>query len=126
MRVIAGLGGVLLFVIGVRFLLVPEQAARTFGLAREIAGHELHTMIGLRDLWLGALAIAFALARQWRALSLWFGFGAMVCFADAGVAWGSSGRTGPVAFHIICGLLSVGLAAFFHRYAALIGRNDRP
>lgn len=125
-RIIAGLGGVLLFVIGVRFLVVPDQATRSFGLARDIAGFELHTMIGLRDLWLGALAVAFALAKQWRALSLWFGFGAFVCFADAAVAWGSSGRTGPVAFHVVCGLLSVALATTFHRYAALIGRDDRP
>jgi hypothetical protein len=45
-------GGVLLAVIGVRYLLVPEQAARTFGVPGRPAGYELHYIIGLRNLWL--------------------------------------------------------------------------
>lgn len=46
--------GLLLAVIGVRFMIVPRTAANNFGLAKEIVGYELHHMVGLRDLWLGA------------------------------------------------------------------------
>ena len=75
-------GGVLLAIIGVRYLLVPEQAAVTFGVPRG-PGHELYYIIGLRNVWLGLLAVAFATLRQWRALALWFAMGTIVCFADA-------------------------------------------
>ena len=108
-------GGLLLFAIGVRFFVAPEGAARTFGLAREIAGYELHHVIGLRDLWLGALAMALAALKEWRALALWFGFGALVCFSDAAIAAGSSGRTGPVLFHVICGVICAALAIWLAR-----------
>ena len=50
-------------------------------------GHELYYIIGLRNVWLGLLAIAFAALREWRALALWFTFGAIVCFADASIAY---------------------------------------
>lgn len=114
-RGIAIAGGLLLFVIGIRFLVVPDGAARTFGLARDITGYELHYVIGLRDLWLGALAVALAWLKEWKALALWFAFAALVCFSDATIATQSSGRTAAVAFHVICGLFSVALAAVFWR-----------
>lgn len=117
LRIIAALAGVLLFAIGVRFLLAPDQAARTFGLAKEIAGFELHHVIGLRDLWLGALAAIFAALKDWRALAVWFGLGTLVCFSDAAIAAASSGRTGPILFHAACGVACAVLAVFFARSA---------
>ncbi len=113
LRAIAALAGVLLFAIGVRFLVVPDEAAHTFGLDREIAGFELHLVIGLRDLWLGALAILFAAFTEWRALAVWFGLGTLVCFSDAAIAASSSGRTGPIVFHVVCGFACAFLAGIF-------------
>jgi hypothetical protein len=103
------LGGVLLTVIGVRYLLLPEQAARTFGLPRRPAGHELYSIIGLRNVWLGLLAIGFAALRQWRALALWFGLGALVCFADATIAVSAYGPLPAIAFHVGSGLSCLAL-----------------
>jgi hypothetical protein len=111
-------GGVLLAVIGIRYLLVPEQAARTFGVPGRPAGYELHYIIGLRNLWLGLLAVGFALIRQWRALALWFALGTIVCFADAYIAGTSTGRLPQVAFHIGCGVACAGLAAALWRIPA--------
>ncbi|MGQ0457661.1 MAG: DUF4267 domain-containing protein [Hyphomicrobium sp.] len=118
-RAIAFLAGLLLAAIGIRFLIAPDRAAHTFGLAKDIAGFELHQVIGLRDLWLGALAMAFAALKEWRALALWFGFGAIVCFADAGIAAASSGRPEPVAFHVVCGFACAALATWLARYPRL-------
>jgi uncharacterized protein DUF4267 len=105
------IGGVLLTLIGIRYFLVPEGAARTFGVPGRPAGYELHYIIGLRNVWLGLLAVAFAALREWRALALWFALGAIVCFADGSIAASSTGRLPQVAFHIGCGLACVGLAA---------------
>ena len=96
--------------IGVRYFLTPEGAARTFGVPGRPGGYELYYIIGLRNVWLGALAVAFALLREWRALALWFGFGALVCFADAGIAAGSTGRWPQIAFHVGCGVACLVLA----------------
>ena len=109
------LGGVLLAVIGVRYLLTPEGAARTFGVLARPAGYEFHYIIGLRNVWLGLLAGAFALLRDWRALTLWFGLGAIVCFADAAIAATSTGRVPQVAFHMGCGIACILLAALAGR-----------
>lgn len=103
-------GGLLLFAIGLRFLVEPGGAARSFGLAREGIRNELHWLVGLRDLWLAALVIAFAIYKEWRSVGLWFGFGAIVCFADSGIAAVSGGKFWPIAFHVVCGFLSVGIA----------------
>ena len=105
------IGGVLLSVIGIRYLLTPESAARTFGVPGRPAGYELHYIIGLRNLWLGLLAVALAALREWRALALWFALGAIVCFADGSIAASSTGRLPQVAFHFGCGLACIGLAA---------------
>lgn len=102
--------GLLLGVIGLRFMIVPRTAANNFGLAKEIAGFELHHMVGLRDMWLGGLAIVLGVMREWRALVVWFGFGAMVCFADAGIAAHSSGKAVAVGFHVLSGIFCAGLA----------------
>jgi len=113
--------GVLLLIIGIRFLIVPRTAANNFGLAREIVGFELHRMVGLRDIWLGGLAILLAWLREWRALAIWLGLGAAVCVADAGIAAQSSGKPLNVAFHLGSAVFCVALAAaVWHRY-----RRDR-
>jgi hypothetical protein len=111
-------GGVLLAVIGARYLLVPESAAVTFGVPKRPSGHELYYIIGLRNLWLGLLAVALATLRQWRALCLWFAMGTVVCFADAAIAASSTGRLPQVAFHIGCGIACAGLAAVLWRVSA--------
>ncbi len=103
--------GVLLGIIGVRFLLVPEAAARTFGLARSGIVHELHHMIGLRDLWLSGILIVLAALGEWRAASVWLFLAAPVCFADAIIAGGSSGKAWAVAFHAGSGLVCLALGA---------------
>src|SRR5262247_4805947 len=108
---VAMAAGVLLGVIGLRYLLVPESAARTFGVPGRPAGHELHIIIGVRNLWLGALAIGLAALRQWHGLALWFATGTVVCFADALIAATATGKLPQVAFHVLCGLLCILLAA---------------
>ncbi|MEW5963968.1 MAG: DUF4267 domain-containing protein [Pseudomonadota bacterium] len=114
-RVLAILAGVLLFLIGVRFLLVPESAAKTFGLARGAGPAELGAIIGLRDLWLGALAVLLAVLGEWRALSLWFLLGAVVCIGDATIAGGSSGKALAIAFHTGSGIFCFALGLAFWR-----------
>ena len=104
------IGGVLLTVIGVRYFVTPEGAARTFGVPGRPGGYELYYIIGLRNVWLGLLAVALAAMREWRALALWFGIGAIVCFADAWIAANSTGRLPQLAFHVGCGLACIGLA----------------
>jgi hypothetical protein len=115
--IICLLGGVLLAVIGARYLLLPEQAALTFGVPRRPAGHELYYIIGLRNLWLGLLAVGLAVLRQWKALALWFGLGALVCFSDAAIAASSAGRWPHIAFHVGCGISCVGLTLMAARFA---------
>ena len=111
--------GLLLAVIGVRFMLVPRTAANNFGLGKELAGFELHHMVGLRDIWLGLLAVALAALKEWRALALWFAFGALVCFADAVIAGTSSGKPLAIAFHVGSGVFCAAMAL------ALRGRVGR-
>jgi hypothetical protein len=115
--IICLLGGVLLVVIGVRYFVMPEQAALTFGVPRKPAGSELHAIIGLRNVWLGLLAVGFALLRQWTALALWFGLGVFVCFGDAAIVLGTTGRWPQIAFHVGCGIACVVLALAAWRFA---------
>src|SRR4051812_40044816 len=103
--VVCLLGGALLTIIGIRYFLVPESATYTFGLADRPTGYELHYIVGLRNVWLGSLAMGLAVLRQWRALALWFGFGTIVCFADAAIVGTSSGRPVQVAFHLSSGIV---------------------
>jgi hypothetical protein len=111
-------GGLLLAFIGVRYLLLPEQAAVTFGVPRRPAGHELYYIIGLRNVWLGLLAVAFATLRQWRALAVWFAMGTIVCFADAAIAASSTGKLPQIVFHVSCGIASAALAVTLWRVAS--------
>lgn len=116
--------GLALLVIGVRFLTVPHQAARFFGIgpAPGLASFDLHYVIGLRDLWLAGLLIGLALLREWRALAMCLGLGAAVCISDAMIVAGSSARGSAIAFHLASGLYcgALGLAAWF-RYSAVDG-----
>lgn len=111
--------GVVLTVIGIRFLLVPDSAAHTFGLGQEIVGAEMHQVVAMRDLWLGLLAVAFAALREWRALGLWFVMGAGVCVADAGIVASTTAKWWALSFHLGSGVFCgwVGLACL--RYARL-------
>ncbi len=100
--------GLALLVIGVRFLTVPHQAARFFGIGASPGPFDLHHVIALRDLWLALLLIGLALLREWRALALCLGLGALVCVGDALIVMQSSGhsssRSGAIAFHLASGL----------------------
>ena len=107
--------GVVLSLIGVRFLLQPEPAATFFGIDRRNPGLAPHAAIALRDLWLGLLIIAFAALKDWRAVALWLGLATLVCFGDAAIAATSSGRWVSVAFHSGSGLFCGVLAAFAWR-----------
>ena len=102
--------GVVLSLIGLRFLLAPEAAATFFGIDRRNPGFAPHAAIALRDLWLGLLLVAFALLRDWRAVALWLGLATLVCFGDAAIAATSSGWWVSVAFHtgsgLFCGVLA--------------------
>lgn len=106
--------GALLLLIGIRFLVVPESAGKTFGLTPAMTGSEMHYVIGLRDVWLGALAVAFALLAEWRALALWLLFAVLVCWGDAAIIATSGGPPIAVAFHVGSGVfcLALGFAAW--------------
>jgi len=100
------LTGLVLLVIGVRFLLVPSQAARFFGTAPPAPGtsRALYYVIGLRDIWLALIVIGLAWVRDWRGLALWLGLGAAVCFGDAAIVTHATGKVQAIAFHAICGV----------------------
>lgn len=120
LRALGLIAGVAMLVIGLRFLIAPEQAAKFFGVGTMPAGHQLHHAVGLRDLWVGALALAFAWTRQWRALTWWFAASALVCFGDAAIVMSSGGRSGAIAFHAISGLLCAAVAVALTRCGASV------
>jgi hypothetical protein len=106
---LGGGAGLVLVVIGIRFLVVPEAATRMFGLGPKPATAALDAVIGLRDLWLGTLAVALALLREWRALALWLLLGAGVCLGDAAIVAYYGGPAAALAFHVVSGLLCAGV-----------------
>ena len=116
----SSLAGILFGVIGLRYFVVPESAARTFGVAGRPAGHELYYIIGLRNLWLAALAIGLAALRQWHGLALWFATGTAVCFWDALIVANATGKLPQVAFHLVCGLAFALLATLAWRRAGKV------
>ncbi len=117
--------GIALLVIGARFLTVPHQAARFFGIgpAPGLAVFDLHYVIGLRDLWLAGLLIGLALLREWRALAMCLGLGAAVCLGDAMIVAGSSGRGSAVAFHLASGMYCGALALACWRRHKVVDEN---
>ena len=48
--------------------------------------------------------------REWRALGVLLGLGALVCFGDSAIAAASSGRATSIAFHAASGVFCGGLA----------------
>jgi hypothetical protein len=114
---LAGLAGAALTVIGVRFFLAPEAAARFFGFIGKPNGFQLHAVIALRDIWLGVLAVAMVMLGHWRLLTLWLGAGALVCFGDAGIVAGSNGRVAGILFHLLAGIVMTALAILAWRRA---------
>ncbi len=104
--------GGLLTLIGIRFMIVPESAAFTFGVGVDQPGTELHHIIGVRDIWLGGLAVLFAILREWRALAAWFILAAGVCFYDAGIVFTTTAHAWAIAFHCGSGV-----------FCALVGRG---
>ena len=110
--------GLVLAVIGVRFVVWPEAAIRFFGLPADGQGRGLAAVVGFRDLWLGGLAVAFAALREWRALALWLVLGAAVCVADAGLVWSSGGKASRIAFHLGSGVFCAVLGRLAWRRAA--------
>ena len=115
---LGGGAGLVLLVIGLRFLIVPEAATRTFGLGARPDAATLDAVIGLRDLWLAGLALAFAILREWRALALWLLLGAGVCAGDALIVAGNGGPATALAFHIVSGLFCVIVGRLCWRRAA--------
>lgn len=113
--------GLALLVIGIRFLTIPHQAARFFGLSNPPGQFDLHHVVALRDLWLALMLIALAAMREWRALSICLGLGALVCFADSTIVVASSGRIGAIAFHVASGVYCAVLAYASHS----LGRNSQ-
>jgi hypothetical protein len=111
---LAALIGAVLLIIGVRFLLVPHQAARFFGIAPGAGSADLHYVIGIRDIWLAAIIIVLAALSDWRGLTIWLGLGVLVCVADAAIAAHSSGKATAVAFHLASGIFcgALGLACW--------------
>lgn len=119
--------GLVLVVIGGRFLIDPRAAQHMFGLAKGGLAYELHAVVGLRDLWLGLIAIILASLKEWRAMAVWFGLGAVVCAADSAIVAATTGKLRAIAFHIgsgvFCGWLA--LACWrTHRRAALPSDSD--
>ncbi len=108
---LAIVAGAALVVIGVRFLWWPDAASRFFGIGARPSGFELHTVVALRDLWLGALALGLAAMRDWRALALWCGLGALVCWGDAALVVSAGGKTPAIAFHTLSGFACAAIAS---------------
>lgn len=110
--------GLVLLIIGLRFLAWPEAATRSFGLGRTPSPQALDVVIGLRDIWLGGLAVAFALLREWRALALWLLLGAIVCLGDAVIVAVHGGPWAALAFHVGSGVFCAVLGWRCRRIAA--------
>ena len=107
----AAVAGAALVIIGIRFQFWPDAAARFFGIGLRPAGTELHSVVALRDIWLGALALGLAAWREWRALALWCGLGALVCWGDAALVVSAGGKAPAIMFHslsgVACALIAV-------------------
>lgn len=110
LRWLAALTGLVLLIIGVRFVAVPASATFTFGIGEVPPLGALAAIVGLRDIWLAALAIALAWLGEWRALSLWLGLAVLVCFGDAWIVMRNGGAAAAIAFHAISGVFCAGLA----------------
>lgn len=102
--------GLTLVVIGIRFHFLPDRARSFFGLPAAEALAGLHSVVAIRDVWLGLLAIGLAAMHEWRALALWLGLGMLVCFADAALVAAAGGKVPAITFHTVSGLFCGALA----------------
>lgn len=93
--------GLVLLLIGIRFLVVPQHAAHFFGIANPPRPFDLHHVVALRDVWLALILIGLALLRSWRELALCLALGSAICLGDAVIVAMSSGRTSAIAFHLV-------------------------
>ncbi len=114
---LAGLAALAVTLVGLRFLIWPDEAARFFGLIGRPNGFQLHAVVALRDLWLGLLALGLVWMGQWRALTLWLVLGALVSFGNAGIVFGANGKLAGIALHFAAGLFLTTLAALAYRRA---------
>lgn len=110
--------GVALLVIGIRFATVPNHAGRFFGLAPVPGPFDLHHVVALRDIWIALLVIGLAALREWRALSLCLGLGALVCLGDSVIVARSSGSVSAMIFHVASGLYCGGVALALWKHAS--------
>lgn len=129
-RMLAAAAALAVIWAGFRFLASPEIASAAFGMGARPGGYQMHTVLALRELWLGALALAMVWLGEWRLLTLWLAGGALVSFGDAGVVIGDPmslvGRTGlmrlqSVLLHLLSGLALTVLAILAWRRV----RRDR-
>jgi hypothetical protein len=111
--------GLVLGAIGLRFGFVPRSAARFFGLDTPASPAHLHQVVAVRDLWLGALLIALAVLREWRAVALWLGLASLACFSDALIVADATGWMRSILFHMAAGVFCMGLAVGCWREASL-------
>jgi hypothetical protein len=119
LRLLAVLTGLALAGIGVRFLVDPAAAARFFGIGgAAVYPTAFHHVIALRDLWLGLLALGLVALGEWRALALWLGLGALVCFGDAVIAFAAGAKGYSIAFHSASGVFCGVLALLIRQHAA--------
>lgn len=118
LRVAGMVAGVVLLIIGIRFIAAPRLANWTYGLGREPKVAALDAVIGLRDVWLAGLAIAFAAMREWKALALWLLLGSLVCWGDALIVLAHDGPWPALAFHILSGVFCLWVGWRCWRFAA--------
>lgn len=96
----------------------PEAAAGFFGIDGTDPRSPLHWVVGIRDIWLGALLAIAVRFDDWRAVTWWLVLAVGVCFADAVIAGLASGRPVSIAFHTLSGIGAAILAELSRREAA--------
>lgn len=121
--IIAGLLGLGMIFIGIRFLAAPETGERDYGLNfSENADYSFHYIKGIRDLFCGTLICALALWKRRAELALTLGLGAMIPAADFLIVLNAS-HSNPAALwiHGVTAVVLVILAGFLFRSEAKNG-----
>lgn len=114
--VLAGLIGVTVVFIGVRFLLVPEAAATAYGVPASIAGDASAylSIKGVRDGASGLVTLALLAAGQYTGLGWFLLVAALIPFGDAVIVLRHSGSKAlAYAVHGATGIVMVGVALMF-------------
>lgn len=131
--VTAGLIGLGLIFIGIRFLIAPETGERGYGLDfSENADYSFHYIKGVRDVFCGTLILALALWKQRAELALTLGLGATIPFVDFLIVLNApNSNRAALWIHGVTTLVLIALAGFLLRpYAAknedaLTGGSER-